>query len=1247
MTDPVVDTAAATPNARKEEEEEGAAPNNEVTYEGILQDKDAIDSMYYSLQSLGNTVEYNPKEILDAFLTHKRYFDTNIAATAFNASKILGDDFDDDTRKLYAYSSQLIDQMPNFGDGSAPLLPAVVDYVAAAGTDPTNILSGVAAAFTFGAGGVAGLTAKEAAKQGFKSSIKAKLRAAIGKQALKSYAVEGTISGAGGVAQQAIKQKVEKDIGIRDDYEPEYMVLQGAVEGVAGPAMGIAGSVIGSSVLAGAKETAKGVYKGVSKVNNKFDIFTDLPDVENATAWLKRNLLPTAGLSDTEARIIERTSGQVSSLKERGQKLTEELDVIEFPNKVDLLNKAFTGNAGAVAEIKKVSPEADRILKDFNILRKEAWDYGSRSALNEKARKIFLKDANYVRNVPEVYAVTKRLENFEDFIKNNTGVVRDLKKEILRDPTNVRWEKNTKPLLNNKGTLTARDISDENVTEIIRNLYTPNTKLRKEGAVFRPTKDITELSDTMKKIIGYNNRPALRVADTINGIVDLSSRANAARDLANDASLEGLGTSAKSMKEAIKKLGTKDVMSLVGSFNKGKKLADMEEEVMRLPHTFVDDKLKNFWVTKEHGEKLAELFSNSNYFLGGDLLEKDNLTGIAYKGLLKVQATAKAGKTIFSPLAEIRNIASGLGYTAAGGNTLGLIRGAKEYISLDAAGRKALVNEFQELGLKGSNIDLNQTLKRFGDLTDSSTDGDIINSLMQTGGLSVFGTRGKKVAKGAQKLYGATDDLFKFLALSNEKVRAKNVFNGWDSTIQAEKIAEFGKKFNIIKPTKEQYISERAANNVANTTPIYSRIPKILEKSRAIPVVGSFTAYPAERLRNSYNIFKIATDELQEGFKTGNKALTRAGMSRLSQWTVAQSALLTAAYTANEVAGFGDTAEKLRSLLPDWDKDGAILVTGKDDKGNWKYHNLSYLNPDTYVLEGIMPIIMKAARGMDVTKNLDDSFKNAFVKIATPYVSPSLAVEAGAGMLSFFKDDDENGLLKAYKALEPGWIRMARDMSQSAGAFDDTVFGTKIKDKLYPRRFNAPLPETEGALDYAAKNGFYPPGVKQQTFNPQKTMGYALNNIKKNIGTDNSFAKDLKKMLADPNTRYNKVDILNSYKEVLEDRFAAQSATKKLFNDMEGLVTKQELFNMLDSLGLDSVVPSKKATRSILNTGKSNLAIISDQDNLWKDINKSLLKETKQNYFKELSELRNDMRQLEAFFKGRDLLGEVPEINIE
>jgi hypothetical protein len=99
--------------------------------------------------------------------------------------------------------------------------------------------------------------------------------------------------------------------------------------------------------------------------------------------------------------------------------------------------------------------------------------------------------------------------------------------------------------------------------------------------------------------LDITTRPALRIADTINGIVDLASRANAARDLANDASLEGLGTSAKSMKEAIKKLGTKDVMSLVGSFNKGKKLADVEEEVMRLPLTFVDDKLKNFWVTKE------------------------------------------------------------------------------------------------------------------------------------------------------------------------------------------------------------------------------------------------------------------------------------------------------------------------------------------------------------------------------------------------------------------------------------------------------------------------------------------------------------------------------------------------------------------------------------------------------------------------------------------------------------------------
>ena len=42
----------------------------------------------------------------------------------------------------------------------------------------------------------------------------------------------------------------------------------------------------------------------------------------------ERNLSPTAGVSETQRRLIERRSGEVASVKQQGEELTEELDEI-------------------------------------------------------------------------------------------------------------------------------------------------------------------------------------------------------------------------------------------------------------------------------------------------------------------------------------------------------------------------------------------------------------------------------------------------------------------------------------------------------------------------------------------------------------------------------------------------------------------------------------------------------------------------------------------------------------------------------------------------------------------------------------------------------------------------------------------------------------------------------------------------------------------------------------------------------
>ena len=64
-------------------------------------------------------------------------------------------------------------------------------------------------------------------------------------------------------------------------------------------------------------------------------------------------------------------------------------------------------------------------------------------------------------------------------------------------------------------------------------------------------------------------------------------------------------------------------------------------------------------------------------------------------------------------------------------------------------------------------------------------------------------------------------------------------------------------------------IDEIAIDKALNVMPVYSRIPKVLEKMRGIPIIGSFTAFPAENLRNKYNVLKMGSQEIKDGFELG------------------------------------------------------------------------------------------------------------------------------------------------------------------------------------------------------------------------------------------------------------------------------------------------------------------------------------------------------------------------------------------
>ena len=71
----------------------------------------------------------------------------------------------------------------------------------------------------------------------------------------------------------------------------------------------------------------------------------------------------------------------------------------------------------------------------------------------------------------------------------------------------------------------------------------------------------------------------------------------------------------------------------------------------------------------------------------------------------------------------------------------------------------------------------------------------------------------------------------------------------------------------VLKAFDNKVLDEMAVEKVMNIVPIYSRIPKILEYMRGIPIIGSFTAFPAENMRNKYKLFELAGNEIREGYE--------------------------------------------------------------------------------------------------------------------------------------------------------------------------------------------------------------------------------------------------------------------------------------------------------------------------------------------------------------------------------------------
>ena len=1293
-----------------------------TTYDDLLKDDNFLRDAYKALTGMGYNVSKKRGDILDSFLQKRRYFDVNIASTITQGDNIK--DLSEENKLNLRNALDKTDELPPiFKKGSAPKWRAIRDYALAGVSDPTNLISIITGAFTLGTSTSVIFGAKEAAKQGIKNRLKAKANALVSKPVLKAMAVEGGISGAGGSTQNKLSQDVDMELGRREkgDYDISSIILQGTVEGVASP---LAGGLLNLSGTA----AAQGI-KGLGKVTG----VNDSQFVKNTQNFLEKWFMPAAGIDEISLRNIEIGDSAFRKVRQDAEDISEDIERIykrDFPNQtqgdIDLINRAMQKDESlldetktAIDDLRNVSPDMADAITRFDELRKNVYKIVRDKDLktSPKVQRIFRRSNKYTRDIYETYTQAARepLQKFlarpenEELFENFVGFTLKDDNTKFGKIFGVRDTKTGK--LKSFADPNSPDFDESKLNNVLmnefKNLYTPSLRKKtKYGAL--KSKDV-ELPDVLKQIYGLNLNPAVRALQTISGIVEPVADLRIASGLGESLLRRNLAVYKPGRfdaSEAAAELGVDEAVPLIAS----KSFKDQKREaISKAPFTIrgdiFDPELGNVYIPKELADKISAMTDRTGY------LSKNEFLGPFAQAFAASQGYMKKGKTVYSPFAHVRNFLGAMQNVANSGNWTGIGKYTQGIRKLPKAEKEEFFNRMKMLGIEGTNVELNQILNRLSDLAEISEDnlkgfsGWSARNIVRVTSLGVSSAEktkpGRAISRKLERLYTKTDDLGKMMAFLGERSKAQKMFDemtdvqknnfrqmyrdSFPDDIPVERVAKrqvtkkgqptktqtrFKKQFETnLDKFDSRMLDEFATEKALNVMPVYSRIPRILEKMRGIPVIGSFTAFPAENLRNKYNVLRLGAEEIRDGFALGNNSLIRTGANRLLSQGAVASAPVVAAYVYNEANGTDKVMPFIRKSFPEWARYHALQIRkriNKQGEDEYAVTDLSYNNPDQFVLDIIGPLMVSAANGEDVSENLDRLFKDVIIGTTEPFVDKSLALQYAEEALGFIRATDEltaaNKLARMYKIAEPGLLKNLREIAGDVGAYQaldkfSGVIGSKatpgsfLQSRLEPlyygekRRYINDAASVAGYLSEVGLVGDnflipFTPASRETVFNPKKQLGFAVKTLMKNANSDfNISSSEIKKRLQDTEANFTLKGMLDLYKDSVEEQFAAQQGVHELIQELSNFKSLDEIKKILKSKDIKQA--SGLSDKEINNLAKGIFTPPKFDNTFFKELRKN---------YPEMSSkipyISTQFIKLYNKYTDRKLINDLPEINI-
>jgi len=333
-----------------------------------------------------------------------------------------------------------------------------------------------------------------------------------------------------------------------------------------------------------------------------------------------------------------------------------------------------------------------------------------------------------------------------------------------------------------------------------------------------------------------------------------------------------------------------------------------------------------------------------------------------------------------NPAAQIRNIFGNVGFLAGnanlptGGDVTDLlytfVANMKE---LDDAGLERLARKLTVAGVGETNLVI-RALNEYKQAADDLTFSGRLNEMLDRAeGFIPF-------MRAFEAAYSNTDTFFKGAALLAEEGKLANAIsrvqgvNEFDPLLY-QSFIDNGLLTRTVSQTADELspLEIMAAEVVKDTMPIYTRVIKAVRALDAIPVIGNFTSFAAENIRNSIGTvmrgvreagYEVGPDlRRQLGDQAANaleQEIRAIGIQRLMGYTT-MAYVLPKTLVKMSMQATNTTPEQMDALYeanPDYlDGHDLVILENNRDKGYIDYVDLSYVMPYAFMSDAAQAAI--------------------------------------------------------------------------------------------------------------------------------------------------------------------------------------------------------------------------------------------------------------------------------------------------